>query len=298
MQHHDRDRAAADGAARRPGRPRAVLRTAGAVGVLPGLRRRRRLAAARRAVCADHGAAGLRRPGRGDDHRGDLAFARVGAADRLAARQPRRTGCVRARAGHRRRRHRADRPFRRDRLRSPRHRRLRARGALPHRRRGGRRPRVRRRRHESRGHRAHGAAAPRLRRGLRATHRHRPARPRGHPRSGARHGRAPFRPRRRETQLPRLLVRHPDRHALCRNLPRPGADDGARRCARSRAGSPRRGPAAGGRLPDRIRRVRGGLRPLRRLCARHRPGCGGGEVPRSRGSVDRGARGHHGSAGV
>ena len=68
------------------------------------------------------------------------------------------------------------------------------------------------------------------------------------------------RPRRQEADLPRVLVRHPDRVAVRRGLPAERARDDPRRCRRPQCRSGRSRHPAGGGLPDGVQRLRRRLR--------------------------------------
>ena len=84
--------------------------------------------------------------------------------------------------------------------------------------------------------------------------------------------RHPRRDRRRQADLPRLLLRHPDRCGLRRGVPAERARDDSRRCRRPQRRPDRGRPRPGHGLPEGVRRLRRRLRQILRLPAGHRSG--------------------------
>ena len=109
----------------------------------------------------------------------------------------------------------------------------------------------------------------------------RAARPHRHRERRARHGHDARSARRRQAELPRLLVRHLHRHRVRRAVPREGRPDGARRCGLPAVRNLHAAGGSDGRIRQRIPRLhavvpRLGRLPVRRLA---RAGAGRGARP-------------------
>ena len=87
--------------------------------------------------------------------------------------------------------------------------------------------------------------------------------------------------RRREADVPRLLLRHPDRVAYAEQLPAQRARDDPRRRRRPQRRPDRGRHPAGRRVPDGVQRLRRRLREEPDLPARHRPDEGRRRLPRA-----------------
>ena len=97
-------------------------------------------------------------------------------------------------------------------------------------------------------------------------------------RQGSRHD--PRRARRRQADLPGLLLRHPDRGGLRRGVPAERARDDPRRGCRPQRRPDRGRHRPGRRLPAGVQRLRRRLRQTLRLPAGHRSGQGRRRLPR------------------